>query len=94
MTEQAEPTAINSKSDADWLLLCFYSKPWSCLFTLVTLQCRKSFMLNSHQYFCVNHSTLGGLFRALNLSKQKVFTAGVRRPSRKILRLAISYRRE
>ena len=27
VTEQAEPTAINSKSDADWLLLCFYSKP-------------------------------------------------------------------
>ena len=27
MTEQAEPTAINSQSDADWLLLCFYSKP-------------------------------------------------------------------
>ena len=27
MTEQAEPTAINSKSDADWLLLCFYSEP-------------------------------------------------------------------
>ena len=30
MTEQAEPTeptAINSKSDADWLFLCFYSKP-------------------------------------------------------------------
>ena len=27
MTEQAEPTAINSKSDADWLLLCFYSNP-------------------------------------------------------------------
>ena len=26
VTEQAEPTAINSKSYADWLLLCFYSR--------------------------------------------------------------------
>ena len=26
MTEQTEPTAINSESDADWLLSYFYSK--------------------------------------------------------------------
>lgn len=35
MTDQAEPTAIKSKSDADWLCLCFYSKPQFLTFSSV-----------------------------------------------------------